>query len=164
VKALLVVHSYHHGNTKKVAQAIAELLDAEIKHPAELGPEDLDAYELVGFGSGIDSERHYRPLLEFAESLLERTGRRAFIFSTCGLPQAFAKGEAFQTMIRKNHATLREIIERKGFKVLGDFACVGHNSNSFLKYFGGLNKGRPDARDLEEARAFARSLDLGALT
>ena len=45
----------------------------------------------------------------------------------------------------------------KGYTVTGEFNCPGFNTNSFLKYFGGLNKGRPDAGDLEAAAAFARN-------
>jgi hypothetical protein len=39
-----------------------------------------------------------------------------------------------------------------------EFACKGFNTNSFLKYIGGMNKGHPDAEDLAEAGRFAISL------
>ena len=31
LKSLIVVHSYHHNNTQKVAQAMAKVLDAEVE-------------------------------------------------------------------------------------------------------------------------------------
>ena len=40
-------------------------------------------------------------------------------------------------------------------KMLGDFILPGFNTNVFLKYFGGLNKNRPNQEDLEAAREFA---------
>ncbi|MEI7649718.1 MAG: hypothetical protein WCJ47_08445 [Methanomicrobiales archaeon] len=46
----------------------------------------------------------------------------------------------------------------KGYTVIGEFGCAGWNTNSFLKYFGGLNKGKPDAKDLMNAEAFARDM------
>lgn len=161
IKTMLVVHSWHHGNTQKLALAMAQVLGAEVRAPAQLGPKDLEAYDLVGFGSGIDSGSHYAPLLEFAKALPRRENAGAFIFSTCGLPAAFAHGEAFRSQLASNHEALREILHGKAYSILGEFSCVGFNTNSFLKLFGGLNRGRPDATDLEQARAFALDLSLG---
>lgn len=36
--------------------------------------------------------------------------------------------------------------------------CAGFNDNSFLKFFGGMNRGKPYARDIGQARAFAEEL------
>lgn len=36
--------------------------------------------------------------------------------------------------------------------------CVGSYDNSFLKFFGGMNRGKPDARDIWQAKAFAEEL------
>jgi hypothetical protein len=58
----------------------------------------------------------------------------------------------------KNHRQLKEKLQAKGYAVVGEFTCPGYNTNSFLRYFGGLNKGRPNAEDLQKAEAFARSL------
>jgi hypothetical protein len=42
--------------------------------------------------------------------------------------------------------------------IVDEFNCHGFNTNSFLKYFGGMNKGKPDAEDLEHAEEFAQQL------
>ena len=39
--ALLILFSYHHNNTEKVAKVLAKVLDAQIKTPQEINPEDL---------------------------------------------------------------------------------------------------------------------------
>ena len=57
-KSLLVVFSYHHNNTEKIAKVFAKVLDAQIKTPQQTNPEELQKYDLIGFGSGIDSGRH----------------------------------------------------------------------------------------------------------
>jgi hypothetical protein len=48
------------------------------------------------------------------------------------------------------------------FKCAGQGVQMGAkyalNKNSFLKYFGGMNKGRPNADDLNRAREFADNL------
>jgi hypothetical protein len=36
--------------------------------------------------------------------------------------------------------------------------CAGFNTNKFLKYFGGINKGRPNVQDLKIAEDFASKL------
>jgi flavodoxin len=46
LKALLVLYSYHHHNTEKVASAMAEVLDGDIKTPKELNPDDFHKYNL----------------------------------------------------------------------------------------------------------------------
>jgi len=60
---------------------------------------------------------------------------------------------------RKNHATLREKLFARGREIVGEFGSLGFNDNSFLKLFGGINKGRPNADDLANATSFARGLD-----
>ena len=53
---------------------------------------------------------------------------------------------------------LKEKLQFKGYRILDEFACKGFNTNSFLKYFGGMNKGRPNAEDLIHAEEFAQIL------
>ena len=42
--------------------------------------------------------------------------------------------------------------------VLGEFGCRGYDTFGPFRLVGGIAKGRPDARDLENARAFYRGL------
>ena len=42
--------------------------------------------------------------------------------------------------------------------IVDEFTCTGFNTNSFLKLFGGINKGRPNADDLKHAEEFAQKL------
>ena len=46
-----------------------------------------------------------------------------------------------------------EKLESKGYKVVDEFQCKGFNTNSFLKLFGGMNKGRPNASDLKHDKS-----------
>jgi flavodoxin len=77
--------------------------------------------------------------------------KKVFLFSTYGAPAFIANRE----FIEKNHEQIREKLKAKGYTVIGEFGCAGWNTNSFLKFFGGLNKGRPNAEDLKNAEAFA---------
>jgi flavodoxin len=66
--------------TQKVAEVISKVLDAQIKAPQETNPDELQDYDLMGFGTGIDSGKHYKQLLDFADQLPNADGKKAFIF------------------------------------------------------------------------------------
>jgi flavodoxin len=154
MRSLVVVFSYHHNNTEKIANACGKVLGAKVKTPQQVTPEEIAKYDLVGFGSGIYSATFDPSVLDLADRLLQVTGKKAFLFSTYGAP-AFVASREF---IEKNHSQIREKLKEKGYTVIGEFGCAGWNTNSFLKYFGGLNKGKPDAKDLMNAEVFARDL------
>ena len=154
MNSLLVLVSVHHKNTEKIANVFAKVLDAQIKTPKQINPEELQDYSLIGFGSGIYDGKHHRSLLDLADKLPQVTGRKAFIFSTCGVPRIGMTEE----IVEKNHAPLREKLQSKGYLIIDEFSCAGFNTNSFLKLFGGINKGRPNAEDLKHAEAFAQNL------
>jgi flavodoxin len=150
VNCLLVLYSYHHNNTENVANFIAKVFDAEIKRPKQTDPGDLEKYDLVGFGAGIDSGKHYKPMLDLADKLPQVIDKNAFIFSTAALT-----GDKKRY---KDHSTLREKLESKGYVIVDEFQCKGFNTNSFMKYFGGMNRGKPDSKDLKNAEEFAKNM------
>jgi flavodoxin len=158
MKSLIILFSYHHKNTEKIARVFANVLDAQVKTPQQVTPEELFEYSLVGFGSGIYSAQNHTSLLDLADKLPHANGRKAFIFSTFGAPVALYGGERLREFINNNHAALREKLQARGYTVIGEFGCPGLNTNSFLRLFGGLNKGRPNAEDLRHAEEFALNL------
>jgi len=154
VKSLVIVFSYHHNNTEKIANSCANVLGAEVKTPQQVKPEEIVEYDLVGFGSGIYSATFDPSVLDLADRLPNTAGKKAFLFSTYGAPAFIANRE----FIEKNHQQIREKLQAKGYTIIGEFGCAGWNTNSFLRFFGGLNKGRPNAEDLRNAEEFARSV------
>jgi len=160
VKSLIVVFSYHHKNTEKIANVFAKVLDAQIKTPQQINPQELQEYSLIGFGSGIYSDKHHKVLLDLADELPQVTNKKAFIFSTCGVPMKFMELDKteFTRYVAKNHSSLREKLQSKGYMIVDEFSCAGFNTNNALKLFGGINKGRPNAEDLKQAEEFAQNL------
>jgi flavodoxin len=154
VKSLVVVFSYHHNNTEKIANACARILDAPVKTPQQVKPGEIAEYDLVGFGSGIYSATFDPSVLDLADRLPRAGNTKTFLFSIYGAPAFIANRE----FVEKNHQQIREKLLAKGYEVIGEFGCAGWNTNSFLKYFGGLNKGKPDAGDPKNAEAFARDM------
>lgn len=148
MKSIVVFQSVHKGNTKKIAEALAGELNAKLVKPDEIKISDLTGYDLIGLGSGIYFGKHHQDILALAEKILPAAGQKVFIFSTAGLPQ-------FKLLW---HWPLRNILKKKGFKIAGEFTCSGHDEVGPLKMFGGINKGRPNGKDIEKAREFANSL------
>jgi len=155
VNCLLVVFSYHHKNTEKIANVFAKVLDAQIQTPRQVSLEQVQGYDLVGFGSGIYGDEHHKTLLELADKLPQVTDNKAFIFSTSAIMG--------KDKVAKDHMTLRRNLQSKGYIIVDEFACKGFNTNSFLKYMGGMNKGRPNAEDLKHAEEFAQRLKIDFL-
>ena len=163
-RAIIVLVSYHHKNTEKIAKVLAEVLNANIIAPQLIRTDELEEYDLIGFGSGIYDGKNHRSLLDLAESLPPTSGKKAFIFSTNGAPASFyssdrsVRQDEYRKMIDKDHLPLRDILRSRGYEVIDEFSCPGFNTNGFLRLFGGINKGRPDGEDLKEAEEFARKL------
>jgi flavodoxin len=148
MKTLMLCISIHHENTRKIANAISEVLKAKVMNPAEVIKDinGIKNYDLIGFGSGIYGFKHHKNLIGFVEKLPQQNGRKAFIFSTSG------KGGTEQ------HKELRKKLEEKGFAIVGEFGCKGWDTFGPLVLFGGVNKGKPDEEDVADAKKFAKEM------
>lgn len=145
-KSVIVCTSVAHGNTRKIADALAGVLDADVVSPDDA---DLEGAELVGFGSGIYLGKFHADLLDFIDSLPQQNGRRAFVFATSGLPES---------RLFRYSARIVDALESKGFEVVAGFSSRGFDTYGPFKLVGGIRKGRPNAEDLASARAFAEHL------
>jgi len=128
-------------NTREIAAAIGSELGADVRKLSEIRPEDLDGFDLVGFGSGINGFDVHPEITALVAGLAERKGQKAFVFSTC------ASNKDCTTKFRT-------LLAAKGFSVVGEFHCPGLWTPLFFK----VRRGHPDAADIENARAFAGSL------
>jgi len=150
MKALMVYISVHHGNTEKVARAMAKILDADLVQVKQVDAIMLEQYDLIGFGSGIYFGKHHESLLDFVDKLPVVKNKKAFIFSTSGLRKI--------PFVHDFDKPLRKKLQRKGFDIIGEFSCRGLDTYRATKLVGGVNKGRPNAEDLKQAEDFARDL------
>jgi flavodoxin len=150
VKTLIVYISVHHGNTEKVAKVMANVLDADVLEVKQAGASVLERYDLIGFGSGIYFGKHHESLLHFVDGLPMLRNKKAFIFSTSGLRKIW--------FIHDFDKPMEEILQRKGFDIIGEFSCRGYDTSKAAMIVGGINSGRPNARDLQQAEDSARRL------
>ena len=147
MKSVVIYQSFHHGNTEKVAKALAQSLGAELKKPGEV--ENLAGYDLIGLGSGIYFWHHHHTLLQIANKGV-LSGKKVFIFSTAGFPVKFF-----------GHFWIKRILKEKGAEIVGEFQCPGFDTYGILKKIGGMFRGRPSDKDLKNAREFALNLKAG---
>jgi flavodoxin len=158
-KVLLILFSFHHKNTEKIAKVFAKVFDAQIKRPQQINPEELQDYSLIGFGSGIYDGKHHKSLLNLADRLPQIVNKKVFIFSTCGAPRVVMNDESLlREKLIEDHLLLKQKLQSKGYLIVDEFKCAGFNTNSFLRFVGGINKGRPNAEDLKHAEEFAQNL------
>ena len=152
MKSLIICKSIHHGNTKKFALTMAEVLHCEIKQPEEVNIKTLHTYNLIGFGSGIYFQNYHKSIFNCVNNLPIMKGKKAFIFVTSGLPNL--------PLVNNFQTPLKNKLQEKGFEVVGIFSCRGWDTFGLLKYFGGINRGRPNRQDIQKAKDFARRLML----
>ncbi|MCK5434202.1 MAG: flavodoxin family protein [Dehalococcoidales bacterium] len=144
MKNLIIYVSIHHGNTEKVAKAMAEILSAELVKPHDVDITALPKYDLIGFGSGIYFGKYHKSLLSLVDKLPVLKSKKAFIFYTSDRTEP--------------NRELKEKLLAKGFDIIGEFSCRGWDTWGPLKLIGGISKGRPNKEDLEKARNFAKDL------
>ena len=145
MKTAVCYYSRHHGNTRTVLQAMAaegdmDLIDVTACHTAH-----LEEYDCIGFASGIYGFDVQKGVIEFARQYLPQ-GKPVFFVYTYG----GAKGNSIKS--------LAEIAKEKGCPILGEFGCKGYDTFGPFKVVGGIAKGHPNARDLENARTFYREI------
>lgn len=145
MKTLIIYYSEYKDHTKKVAEAMSEILGAEMVHANNTKDIKIENYDLIGFGSGVYNQNMHTVIFDLAEKY-NLNGKNVFVFSTS------AAG------IEMYNKKLIEKLTLKGAVVKGEFCCKGYLTNKFLKLFGGMAKGHPNNEDLLNAKNFAKKL------
>jgi len=141
LKVLIVYHSEHHDNTKKIAKAMAEKVGADILKAADVNLNKFRKYDILGFGSGVYNGKLHKELSEVLSKLPRQDDKKAFIFSTTG-------SKTYSSMA---HEQFRPILEEKSFGIIGEFSCLGFDTALTKE---GINKGRPNKQDIKDAEDF----------
>ena len=146
MKTAICYYSRHHGNTRKVLEAMADAGQVDLLDVTARQAIHLEEYDCIGFASGIYAFDVHKAVAEFARQYLPQ-GKPVFFVYTYG----GAKGSGAKT--------LSEIAKEKGCPVLGEFSCKGYDTFGPFKLVGGIAKGHPNAQDLQNARSFYRNLN-----
>lgn len=145
MKIAIVYYSKHHGNTKKVIDAINKDGDITLIDTTKTQTADLSKYDAIGFASGIYYSKFHKSVLKFAENNLPKNKKVFFVY-TYG-----AKKDGYTKAINENAAT-------KSAYVLGEYGCLGFNTFGPFKLIGGMAKGHPDDKELGAAQDFFKNI------
>ena len=145
MKVLIVYHSEHHDNTKKLVEAIAGQGDVSLLNVSDSFSLDWSDFDLIGFASGIYYQKFHKDILNSAENNLP-TGKKVFFLYTCG--------------VKRNSYTdaIRQVAEAKKAQILGSYGCLGFDTFGPFKLVGGIAKGHPDDKDISAAMDFLRKI------
>ena len=146
MKTAIAYYSKHHGNTKKLAEAISACDGTVTLIDVTEDPEaDLSGYDRIGLASGIYFTSFAKQIVAFAEKNLPE-GKEVFYLYTHGAPAGFSLKE------------MRKIAEARNCRELGSYHCFGFDTFGPFKVIGGIAKGHPDEKEIEGAVTFYRSL------
>ena len=145
MKTAIVYFSQHHGNTKKLLDAIAAHAEVTLINVVETKTADLSDYDRIGFASGIYYSSFAKRVLSFAERNLPDE-KDVFFLNTCGAPT----GVYFNA--------IRKITEAKHCRELGAYQCLGYDTFGPFKLVGGIAKGHPTEEEIAAAVDFYLAL------
>lgn len=142
----IIYYSRHHGNTKRLLDAIAaaeEVMLIDVTAPATA---DLTSFTRIGFASGIYYSSFAKQILSFASEHLPEN-KDVFYIYTHGAPVGgFLKG-------------IREIAEKKHCRELGAYHCLGFDTFGPFRLVGGIAKSHPTGEEIAGAVEFYRQLN-----
>jgi flavodoxin I len=169
MKALITYFSQT-GNTKKVGQAICEVISqtgkADFKPLSDVENQTIKGYDLLVIGAPIHSGGLPAPVMDFLGKLDDSPGFKMAAFVT-HMSAAYQK-ENFE----KGIAAFRQAASDKGITFLGIFDCQGKLADAIQpiaqkaknipdviwRPMMDVANNHPDVYDIEKAMAFARGI------
>lgn len=145
MKTAICYYSRHHGNTRRVLEAMVLEGDVDLIDVTARQTVRLEGYDCVGFASGIYAFAFHPAVVNFARQYLPQGKPVFFVCTYGGLRGSGPKAVA-------------EIAREKGCPALGKFHCKGYDTFGPFRLVGGIAKGHPDGRDLDSARRFFRNI------
>ena len=142
MKTIICYSSRHHGNTRKMVEAMAREGELIAAAPRDFQLEDCGC---IGLASGIYFGKFPPSVLDWARRHLPQGKPVSFVCT-------YGSGQGSGTQ------ALQALAAERGCPVLGEFGCRGYDTFGPFKLAGGIAKGRPNEADLAAARAFYRDL------
>ena len=145
MKTAILYYSNHHGNTKKILDAIAAECEVTLIDVTKAKDQDLSGYDRIGLASGIYFSSFAQQIVDYAERNLPE-GVPVFFIYTHGAPKG-----GFLTGIRA-------VTGKKHCQELGVYHCKGFDTFGPFKMVGGIAKGHPTDEELRAAVEFYKGL------
>ena len=145
MKTAIVYYSNHHGNTKKLLDAITAENELTLIDVTAQPETDLSGYDRIGFASGIYYGGFAKQILDYAQEHLPEQ-KAVFLIYTQGAP----KGSFLNS--------IREMIAQKNCTEIGAYGCRGYDTFGPFKLLGGIAKGHPTEEEIRGAVKFYQEL------
>ena len=142
MRTAIVYYSKHHGNTKKLRDAIAEADPSVTLMDVTQQPDaDVSSYDRIGLASGIYFWSYAKQMITFAEKHLPQD-KDVFYIYTHGAP------------VGSFHRQIRDIAVKKNCRDIGRYHCKGFDTFGPFEKIGGLAKGHPTDSEIRAAVSF----------
>jgi flavodoxin len=145
MRTAIVYYSQHHGNTKKILDAIAKTGDVTLIDVTKHSTYDLSNFDLIGFASGIYYNKFSEKVIVFAKNNLP-SHKKVFFVYTCGIK------------LRSYTNAIRVAANERNADIVGAYGCPGFNTFGPFKIVGGIRKNRPNENDIVKAVQFFRGI------
>ena len=145
MNTIIVYYSKHHGNTKKLVDAIKEKYGITAVDILNKEQAELEKADIIGIASGIYAGSFAKPLLKYLSKNLPE-GKRVFFISTSAGPKpGYEK-------------SIRALTDSRSCEYIGSYSCMGFNTFGPTKLFGGTAKGHPTDEEINGAVSFFSGL------
>ena len=146
MKTAILFYSIHHGNTKKLLDAISAADPAvDLIDVTAAGKMDLSGYDRIGIASGIYYSNYAKQAISFASENLPEDKPVFFIYTHGAPTGGFLKG-------------IRAVTESKHCRELGEYRCQGYDTFGPFRLVGGIAKDHPTTAEILGAVEFYRGL------
>lgn len=148
MKTAIVYYSKHHGNTKKLLDAIKSSSkdDITLINVVDTANADLSEYDIIGFASGIYYSKFEKRVLAFAKNNMPANKNTFFIYTYGAEKQGYTNA-------------IRTALADKNANILGEYGCFGFNTFGPFKLIGGIAKNHPTADEIKGATEFYNNLN-----
>lgn len=145
-----IVYFSQTGNTRKVAEAMAEEFERAGHKTTCLSLKNakhayLAKCDILGIGTPTFESHAPTPIKQYIKSLPRLDGQRSFVFATCG----GAAGNVLHD--------LTKLLKKKGAEVVDGYLTLGEIHHP-APCIAGKSPDRPNAEDLNQAKRFASSM------
>ena len=115
MKTAIVFFSVHHGNTKKLVDAIAKQHEVTLIDLTKTKYADLTEFNRIGIASGIYYNKFSKQIMDFVFDNLPY-GKDVFFLCT----SSFLRSSNFNL--------IRHVVESRGCRELGGYQCLGYGT------------------------------------
>ncbi|MBO8427575.1 MAG: flavodoxin [Firmicutes bacterium] len=143
---LIIYESIHHQNTYKLCKHLKDKYNFDLISIDELDKDtfNFNNYDLIGLASGIYGFEYSKEIIDLLNSGSIRN-KKVFILYTSAMDKDSFSKKIIEVVSTNN-------------KVIGVYHCKGYCTFSFFKWFGGVNKNRPNESDIKLLDSFIENI------